>query len=464
MIETRPVEFTVPSVPTAWGPRLQKKLDKLNRKLAKMGAAPATVAFGPTEDVTEVDEFTGFKRHYTVWSEVTVTGVEASWSGWSAVASLDHTLGSGEAFVTRFPGHFDDHVPAEFVTRGPVCDHCGIRIDRHLTVLFRHDDGDWKQVGTSCCVEFIGVDPSTVLWLVEARRDLFDEDDWFGGGSPTWEIAPAEFLAAAAAATHHLGFVPSKDWDREPTREVAWSLTKHRYTAKELAARFPDGVDTGHGRTTAAAVMEWVAADDSGSDFMSSAQVACRAAVVTDRTAGLLASLPHVYAKAMGRKVEQEAKKAAAAEAGHLGDVGDKVTVDGTVSYVAVYEPYAYGGAPRYRVTVVGDEGHRVTTFGSGKTLHLAEQGARVRFTGKVKEHETHDKYGESTVLTMAKVVPLDDDDEPLPTCSVSGCSTLATVTCHSCDKPVCPQDATPHGDESMPAVCWSCFEAERAA
>lgn len=439
MIEFSPVSVTHEGVSVHYRDHFTAKLAKVNARLAKIGAPAATIAFGPVVTRTERNEF-GWLHSWDEF-DVTVTGVEAKLAGWSAVASLDHTLiptsESGfapEALVSRFPAHFETAMPDSFRFRGSVCDHCNIKIARNMTVVFAHDDGRWAQVGTTCILEYIGVDPRTVLMLSEWNV-RFDEDDEPGSRRRVY-VEPIYFVAAAAEATRINGFVKSGAEYATPTKHAASDLAYGRIKPKDLERLFP-GLDYERGLAKATEVMAWVAESTDSSDFMTSARLACRAEMVKEKTEGILACLPSVYDREMGKRVERAAK--AAASPGFLGEVGKKISVIGTVTVASTFE----GQYGMKRIVVVKTaEGYDVKTSGSGASLWDAEVGDTVRFDGKVKAHE-NTKYGLQTVLTMAKVFALADDGTVMPSASSATSQNhfygqhddAANPNCHHCVK-----------------------------
>lgn len=109
---------------------------------------------------------------------------------------------------------------------------------------------------------------------------------------------------------------------------------------------------------------------------------------------------------------EEKARRAAEADAAakqrHLdAQVGEKVTVTGTVVVRATYETYYAGPAVLNCLLVIeadGDnDGVTVKVSGTGATLWTAGKGDKVTVTGKVKKH---DKYQGTpqTILNYARV------------------------------------------------------------
>lgn len=414
-------EITSLKVSTSARSKIETKMARINRRLAKMGAPAATVTFGPIITITETAEadsgagfsVPGVKFTREVFESVTVTGFEARHAGWRPIASLDHTLADDEALVGLFPSAIADEIaiPEEYRFTGPACDHCGIKIARNSTVLFFHEAEGWKQVGSSCVLEFWGVDPATVLWLLDPITEGGDDEDWsYGGGR--WGIDPLSFLNIADALTARYGFTPTAgDW---PTKEQALTFAYGKWTRSEK--EYFAGLDIAAVADHTAAIVKWVEESDDWSDYMRSARLALRASEATHRTQGIIASLPHVFEKAMMSAAERAAKEAAAAERDaalptphHVGNVGEKITVEGEV-IAAISIDTMYGTSRR--VSLRTDDGGIVTTFGSGKTLWDVSRGDRASWTGKVAEHETTEKWGPQTVCKMVKLALLAEAEE----------------------------------------------------
>lgn len=100
---------------------------------------------------------------------------------------------------------------------------------------------------------------------------------------------------------------------------------------------------------------------------------------------------------------DAEARLTAKAASRHVGEVGTKVTVTGTVVFVKVVRS-DYGSSV---LVVVDADGDKVTTFSNAAWARDADRGDTVTLTGTVKAHETYD--GERrTVLTRTKCAEFD--------------------------------------------------------
>lgn len=471
-ITFEPVESTVEEIPTAYGPRIERKLTALAKRLAKMGIPAPTLEFGPVVNIEFPSELWNGAETiptFPAWSTVTVKGFEAKTDGWTGIAVLDWTVSPTEAFVARFPGHTETdetsapEISDELRTRGPLCDHCRKVRSRNATIVFEHDDGRTIAVGTGCVLEYLGVDPRTILMLSDFVKSVGEDD--FDLVKPS--LDPVEFVALAAEITRIDGFRKSAEANSTKDLVTMLGITGPRTKAdKEVAAELAADIDIDRGRAKAAAIVEWLNTDDSGSDFLRTARVAINGNPVEAgaRHAGILAALPFSHDRHIGLVAEREAKRKAEAEArksgGFVGSVGDKITVTGEVVFYNTYEG-TYGTSAR--VTVLTTDGDRVTTYGSGNTLFGWSAGDKVTFTGKVKDHSDDAKWGKSTVLERAKLVELDVDGNPIPECSFARCTRPAPKTCDKCGRGAC-SNGHGRGYADVGFACEPCLDEIWAA
>lgn len=419
--EFAPVEHTIHDVWTGARSKIEAKTVEMNKRLAKLGAPAATVTFGPIVEKSETDPVTGYTTRWTEFETVTVTGFTAKISGWEPVASLDHTFhtadGNDEALTTLFPAFAEDDeftLPEEFRRIGRGCDHCGTDRKRKTTVLFRSDDDEWINVGTSCLRDFIGVTPATILWLSNWAAD-FDDDDEFRVPAEAMEPDPIEVLTIAAAITDSSGFVRSGEGgstrDLVATIHRDGKLPTNRY-GLPLKPEW-DSIDWEASKAKAEAIAEWTLAkaDEPGaSDYFRNGALAIRARRAPYKVTGLLASLPFSYNREMAIISEREAKLAARPTTidEHLGAIGDKLVLRPVTIVKAIRVETMYGTS--LRVTGITAEGHKVTTFGSGDTLWGVDPDDIVEWRGTIKAHNASDKYGVETEFARVKLLDLPSD------------------------------------------------------
>jgi hypothetical protein len=277
--------------------------------------------------------------------------------------------------------------------------------------VFRSDDDEWINVGTSCFRDFVGITPATVLWLSNAIA-TFDDDDEFRPPKEAFEPDLTTVLRVAATITAIFGFVRSAE-DGATKWAVADVLAGGK-TAREITEHHEWADAWATSETTAEAIKTWVLdkAENGNSDFIANAALAIRANRAAPRTMGLLASLPFVHAKAMGEIAERDARRAAAAEADaasvHVGEVGDKMVIRPVTIVRAIRVETRYGTS--VRVTGITEDGNKVTTFGSGDTLFGVDTDDIVEWRGSVHEHNSTDEFGDETEFKRVKLLDLPSD------------------------------------------------------
>ncbi len=106
------------------------------------------------------------------------------------------------------------------------------------------------------------------------------------------------------------------------------------------------------------------------------------------------------------RQIERDAKRLAAeartAAKKHLGQVGEKITVTGTLAKSIYFESNFYGGSGSTLYKLTTAEGDTVTWFRTG--FHSFDGGETVTLTGTVKALKETEKYGRETQLTRCRI------------------------------------------------------------
>lgn len=402
---------------------VEAKLARIARSLARYDIPAPTASYGPVTTVTETDEF-GFEHSWDV-VDITVTGVEASIDGWTFVATIDHgaTTGATENVISKFPAaRADDNgdggidLPPSYRTAAPTCDHCGLDRLRNTTVVLTNAAGDWRQVGLSCLVDYLGIDPRLALHLADGGMTAADDEDEErpAGG---YDLPVIEFLAVVAELVRDHGYTKASDPDGTPTREQAYAVIYDRTgeavrgwfnavgsnrPVSAWTARYghPEvDFDMERGRAAALVALAWIAAERGGSDYIDNLRAACSAAVVSPKRAGVIASLIPAY----NRTVERAAAAAAVAPSTHVGQVGERITVTGAV--IAVWRGESQFGTV-YRITIRTEAGEVVTSKGSGAALRGCDRGDVVVWKGTVAEHTEWNGTAQTALSRVKDLTP----------------------------------------------------------
>lgn len=245
--------------------------------------------------------------------EVTITGELPQLAGWRFVATLEHAKVGN--IVKAAPG--GGEIPGRFLTAKSVCEHCGTSRNRNKTVVCKHEDGRYVQVGSNCLKDFLGHGDAEYLAQLAAWRSEFwdaagdsgldDElaDYMGGGGRARHYIEVARFLPHVARSVRERGWISRASADERNTLSTAddaaytYQPPKGIDPAKLEALPVPTDAD----REKAAAAVEWAKAlaDEqiAGNSFLNNMRVIANEEGVEWKNAGMAAALIIAYDKAM---------------------------------------------------------------------------------------------------------------------------------------------------------------------
>lgn len=355
-------------------PELEVRVSKLNKRAAKLGLAPITVAKtidhvkarlevltvdghvnGRVWDLPENIPARAAKwptkdtGERMAWWKVEVTGEKPSLNGWSFIAVLEPLETEDGAvlnLVSALPG---ESCPAEYREIIGRCDHCHTNRRRTATFVVRHEDGSTKCVGRNCLKDFLGyhADPHTLAGAAELLAELgalcesAGDDEWLGGGGwygdRNWDMK--RWLTTAAARIRLFGWV-SRGKSREDemagirtlaTADVVLKIytppnpTNHEAVKlhEELLAAHPESEADAK---TAEEAVEWAKVIPEGerNDYLANVNLVARVGTVSRKTAGIAASILVAHARAVGREIER-AKMAARPESNWIGEKGKRI-------------------------------------------------------------------------------------------------------------------------------------------
>lgn len=376
---------------------------KANKKAAKLGQPGFNVTVAPAEprEIKVWDESLGAWKliGYVDQTEVTVTGTAPRIAGWTFVATLEWDAVSKQAVIRKIDGLDVDLTNAR--PQVEWCDHCNTQRARSNTYLLRHDDGSFKQVGSTCLREFLGVEVNLALLGFNPYGDVEDN-------SPRRpeRLALLPTFEAVLAITRAFGWVSAGaaygDSTKTSTKErfaaYYWDHSREGLGAETRAGVAAKGRENDAER--AVAVLEWVRTVVDSSDYIENLKAACAAEDNTFSAAnlGLVVSAPFAYQRHQERANAAKLEKKVAADSVYVGSVGErlrglKLTVKGS-RYIDGF----YGATTLLFLT--DENGNAFKWFASS---YDADQGDVVVLDGTVKKHEEYNGL-KSTVLTRCNV------------------------------------------------------------
>ncbi len=319
----------------------------------------------------------------------------------------------------EYPTHFHDH-----------CDHCTSgRRGRHKTMTFRHKEtGEVASVGSTCVLEYTGIDPSLVESILEFKGKATTHDFDTGNRGAKATMGTYEFALRASMWLHAnepysrgLGSrLFSNGLIRNEKGEVVFGyphpMKAGAYITVEQTGGVSEPVDFQWLREDEPVAPEAISpsvfgvAEDyinycvglsGSSSFEHTVRNIFKSGVVSGKSSamagGALAGyLKHIQREA--RKTAETERKAAAPAGKHLGTVGERKDF-GTATVVFVRRIEGYYGTTTLTKFLAGDD--TLVWFRSGDKYDL-KVGDTVSITGTVKKHDQF-KDEKQTVITRAK-------------------------------------------------------------
>ena len=393
---------------------LEEKIEKLNRKAAKLGCEPAIITVIGSEMVKTTRIMPGgriLKYEYEV-KLVTVTGDTPKLEGWSLIAKVEYV--SDERMMLCVPG---ESCPEEFRTRGVECDHCKSKRQRKNVFVLRHDNGKHVQVGRTCIKDFLGgVSPEQLLsratWNFNVVEACGDYEDGGGGSYAPEAIDIVEYLNAVAICIRRLGWVSKgacPDGGNSTASNSWWLCRPNCKTAEEkrVHERWVEKRDLIHqerDEKMAAEALKWAISQpvEGVGDYLYNLGVACRVGYVTRKTAGIVASAVSAYLRHLDREAElnQKRKDEAKKSREWVGEVKVRQDFTGLTVLSMKYIEGNYGTTTL--VTFEDEPGNLIKWFAS-VDLDAINTGDVVDLKATVKRHDEY-KRVKQTLVTRAKI------------------------------------------------------------
>lgn len=385
------VEQTI-TINPAFATSFSDDLAKINKKLAKVGAE-IRATFGepyeynraewPLEDRILVQE---------VVLQVPILEV----AGWEFVAKVERF--ELEPLVSVAPG-FQGHDLGPRDWDFCLCEHCSHRRNRKTVFLLRNDEGDEMQVGSTCLLEFFGVDPSRTLSAWAAFREFrsrVDDDEYGFREGTSRGFLLSEYAAIVAKVIREEGWV---------SKAMASETAKTATASRAFHDLFPMGLHkptepTKDDTDIAQEAILWARSLDplSPSDYERFIGAIARAGWVPFGKEGVAASIVGVFLRNRAREAEETEKERTKVPSTWFGTEGKRERkFSAKLVSVRTFESY-------YGVRVL----NRFSTE-TGQTLiwwtdrAAGDEGETLLLDGTVKKHDEY-KGEKQTVLSRCKV------------------------------------------------------------
>lgn len=368
-------------------------------KIAKKAGVTVTPLAGTTTLI--VPPVGSEKRRRVLECSRVEVGMFPRMNGWSFVARLEHTA-AGNLIACAFGEGVDE----SWRTATALCEHCNTVRNRRDTFVLRGTNGESKQIGRNCLADFLMVDATSLVHQAELVRTIGQMSDpdheSFGRGHSDPETD--EFLACVVSSVESFGFVKSgSECSTKNDAEFLCGPCPNPAYAPEAAATWKAHQPTEAHEARAKMIRAWGAElsqdDTRGNDYLWNVHLACKLlGCDLRRYAGVLASVPAAYDRAMG-VIRERAQATPAKESKHVGTLGKRETFEVTFSFRAGYMNDFGGGII---CNFVDADGNQIVWFTSGACPGEADLQKKLRVTGTVKKHG--DRKGQAqTVISRCK-------------------------------------------------------------
>ena len=399
---------------------LEKKVAKIQRKCSKFGCdfhfAKVGEEIREVEDFTRKDPETG-KAPMKIKCKFIVVEAEgtAVINNWKFVASVEHTE-KGNIFSKAMT---DVEIPERYRTSDTYCEHCNSHRHRKSTcIVMNTETGEFKQVGNNCLMDFThGMSASWAAYMASIKTIFEEVEEQPIGGSIEWYHTyydTEEFLRYTAETIRHYGYSKSENnGESTKSRAIEFFDVDHGNTrywnpkdidrVRGIMNRIGFNADSDEAKKMTEEALAWIRSQDSSNDYMHNLKVATSLEETDGSHFGLLVSLFPTW----NRELEAEAKRRAEAEAGkaseHVGEIGDKITVDvESVKCITSWESCynGYSTTTTYIWKIVGKDGN-IYTWKTSK--YMNEDKPPVSIKGTVKEHKVFREV-KQTELTRCRI------------------------------------------------------------
>lgn len=404
---------------------LEKAIEKLNRKAVKIGCKPMSLIFDNEHVIDgEKNPITGVKVKIEMVT-ATLNYIIPIIEGYELLAKLDiytTTSGDSEVMVSAVPDKF---IPEKYKTATSIqCDHCGWKRNRKHSILLQHENGEYKEVGSTCVKDFFGLDPRGFMMMASINfEDIvgsIDDDKVFGdAGGGVWAYETEDVLSFAAASVVKWGWLSKgKAWElnRDHNGQGKYYVSTAAHVSENLNPyhKMPeaDKVDviTEDVELAKKTIEYFTNLDPKGNDYLINCCKLIRIGYVPGKHLGIACSMITAYQRGVVKEEERAAKQSkedAMPDSEFQGEIKERLRgIQVTVTYKRHFEN-DFGGTTLY--SFIDHLGNIYKTFYSGYGWDC-EINDVVVIDGTVKKHNEYNNKKE-TMLNHVAVTEVTTED-----------------------------------------------------
>jgi len=390
--------------------KLEKKIKRIQNKCNKYGTHFHYERVG--EEVIETTIHKGTVAEHKVPMNYIVVEAEgkAVINNWQFVCEINHT-----EHGNIFRGVSGIEVPERYYNTNTVCEHCNTKRRRKNTYLVQNIvTGEFKQVGKSCLKDYTnGMDAELIAKMLDMVDEIIEgeQPNTFERYEPMCKTISA--LETAVEVIRVFGY------EKKNTYGEIYSTANRTHIAIEYfvygGIRYKDkfieetikklenenfNIEAEEVKETAQKALEWMQNVEATNNYLHNAQTVAKGEYTRFKDLGILVSIIPCYYKHIQRETEyakeQKERAEQRAKSNHIGEVGERITVDVKDFEVITGWETIYGYVRVYKITDTNDN---VLTW---KTTTILDRKDIV-LTATVKEHKEY-KGEKQTEVTKCRV------------------------------------------------------------
>ena len=369
-----------------------KKLAKVNNKAKKLGFDPIEYQVMGVLREPRLDKKGNKTGIEDVFNNIFITKTPVlRVEGWEVIASVDH-MKEGN-FIKKFPTS-PIEVPPQYRHTGKVCQHCEKKRRRKTSYVLLHENGETKQVGSTCLADFLGGHHydyyAKMALLISNIKSYFAGQPCYQGWA--WGFDPLHFLERVATKIRHYGWVSKGKAYQEGIRSTMERVIDGYYEA----SREPSEEVLPQDKALAKETLAWAKEipSNNSEDYLFKLKLVCSEMSIERDKLGMLASAVQAYQRFLRQQKPKQSNSS------YVGQVGERIQVIGTLTLMKLTEGY-YGFSTLLKFET--PSGDKLSWFASGNKMDRWVEGNTYEIVGRVKAHKEFRGVKE-TQLTRCRV------------------------------------------------------------
>ncbi len=307
---------------------VEAEIKKMNRRIAKRNLGSAITMTVSEPKLIALNHQMAVSGKYEV-VDIEISAPDLKLSGdWRLIGVLDNG-----GLSKSVPG---ESIPVDQRGRFGQCDYCNKIRNRSNTYVIKNVAGEILVVGSACLRDFLGVDPTGVLYTYdvwERLERMMDElrEQGLKGAEIHFDLVP--YMNVAASFIRANGYTSkAKATDEKPaTSQVFWSLLNDPTVRLSPPSRIDEDL--------ARDAIAWIENSTDGNEYFFNLRQIVKAGIITRKSAGFAISMISTYQRHIG-EVNTNAAKAKVSN--HIGTIKQKLcdlvlTINGIREYEGNY-------------------------------------------------------------------------------------------------------------------------------